>query len=96
MMKMFLLSTDHYQAVDGAAPVPITFRYTVEMQESKVTNVFKPKDSAPPPTDAEESRMKPGSLGAVYINNFHKVICNKRASLVWEACLCCHGSQFVG
>ena len=64
--------------------MPMTFRYTLDPLESKITNLFRTKD-APPSADTDASTMKPQVLGIVFGGSFNKVIGNKRASLVWEA-----------
>lgn len=73
------------KAVGGADPVPITFRYRVGPKESQVTNVYKPKEAPPAESGADGVKLKSSSLGAVFANNFHKVINNMRASVLFEA-----------
>ena len=61
----------------------MTFRYTLEPKESMVTHVFRPKEASS--RDDNNRSMKAQTLGAVFHQNYDKVISNKRASLVWEA-----------
>lgn len=72
-----------HEAEDGQEQMPVTFRYTLTPKESMVTHAFRPKEVS---SRDDNKRFKAQSLGAVFHQNYDKVISNKRASLVWEAC----------
>ena len=76
---------------DGNDPVPVSFRYGVAPLASMKAWVFKPHS---PAAAGEADTVKSGVLGAHYSGNFHKVIRNRRASVIWEAAMRhWHGSE---
>ena len=69
---------------DGSEPVPVSFRYTVAPLASMKTFVFKPNQADGGGNGAESVRA--ASLGCHFAGNYQKVVRNKTASLIWEAC----------
>ena len=61
------------------------FRYNIGPLESGKTHMYKPNcfdSESPVPTHR--------TFGALYANNFDKVVCNSRATMIWEAILICN------
>ncbi|CAL1141851.1 unnamed protein product [Cladocopium goreaui] len=79
-----LVSAKYHPSVDGNDPVPVSFRYGVAPLASMKAWVFKPHS---PAAAGEADTVKSGVLGAHYSGNFHKVIRNRRASVIWEAAM---------
>ncbi|CAL1145066.1 unnamed protein product [Cladocopium goreaui] len=73
------LEPRYHAAVDGADPVPVTFRYAITPLRSKATHVYKPNGLS-------EGRDQIAStmIGAVFAGNFDKLVKNKICSVVWE------------
>ena len=58
----------------------MSFRYDVAPSASMKTYIFKPN-----PIEDGGTDIRAASFGALYQGNFHKVVRNELANLVWEA-----------
>ena len=81
--KLKAPSVDSPQAFEagGGESEPISFRFDVAPSASLKTHLFKPH----PVESADKDNLRTGSIGAVFHNQYARIINNKRACVVWEA-----------
>ncbi|CAE7544462.1 fp-1 [Symbiodinium sp. KB8] len=65
----------------GGESQPISFRFDVAPSASLKTHLFKPH----PVETADKDNLRAAAIGAVFHNQYARVINNKRARVVWEA-----------